>query len=210
MGTPKDSEKTKAKIIDAAGRLFAEKGLKGVTVRDIAQKAETPVSALNYHFRTKEALYREVLLSACDVASISESDRDILLWLKPQKALLIIIKEALKEYHEASSSNWQTVILTRECWEPSTVFEEVVDRHFKPETDLLAQILGKVVNQPHDSHQVRFAVIGLFGLLETFGLYDHLIEAVAPGLIKHGSKKDWMAKQILHMVIEAASLPEKK
>ena len=206
MGTPKDSEKTKAKIIESAGRLFADKGFKGVTVRDIAQNAETQVSALNYHFRTKEALYREVLLEACEAASISEADRDILMELKPRKALLIIIKEGLKEYRDLSSSNWQTVILTRECWDPSEVFQEVMDRHFRPETELLAKIIGNIAEKPHDSHEVRFAALGLVGLLETFGMYDHLIEGVAPGLINRGSKKDWMAKRILDMTVAAASM----
>lgn len=39
MGTPKDSVKTRAKIIDAAGMLFTRKGFKVVTVREIAKKA---------------------------------------------------------------------------------------------------------------------------------------------------------------------------
>ena len=76
MGTPQDSEKTKAKLIESAGELFAEKGVNGVTVRDIARKANTPLGAISYHFKTKDALYREVLLEACKADSLSSKERE--------------------------------------------------------------------------------------------------------------------------------------
>jgi len=205
MGTPKNSAVTRAKIIEAAGQLFAERGFKGVTVRDIVQKADSHLSALNYHFKTKEALYHEVVLEACATASVSEQEKKLLLRLEPREALLLLTKEALRDYTRQSENNWQIVIINRECWEPSAVFNEVAQEYFKPETDFLAGIVGKIVDQPADSLQVRFAVISLFGLLETFGLYGHLIEAVAPGLQDHFQKKDRISKQLVHLVIEAAS-----
>ncbi len=204
MGTAKNSEKTRKKLIEAAGQLFAERGFNGVTVRDIAQKAGTNLSALNYHFRSKEALYREVILEACKTASISPEDQRSLLQLAPHDALFLLVKEALKEYEKQTASNWHIVIINRECGEPSQVFEEVMDIYFKPEADFLARILGKIADQLPDSRQIRFATIGLIGLLETFGLYGHLIEAVAPGLPQQFKEEDWLAKQIFHLVIEAA------
>lgn len=205
MGTPKDSEATRAKIIEAAGQLFAEKGFNGVTVRDIVKKAGTHLSALNYHFKTKEALYREVLLEACKIVSISLEEQRHLEQLEPREAMFLFVKESLKVYDKQRASNWQTVIITREYWEQGPIFGEVVHEFFKPEMDFIARIAGKIVDQPHDSIQVRFAVIGLFGLLDTFGLYGHLIDAIAPGLMEHGRKADWFAKQITHLVIEAAN-----
>ncbi|OQY59773.1 MAG: hypothetical protein B6245_04910 [Desulfobacteraceae bacterium 4572_88] len=204
IGTPKDSEKTKKKLIEAAGQLFAERGFSSVTVRDIAQKADANLSALNYHFRFKEALYSEVLLEACKAASVSPEDQKHLLRLDPHEALFLMIKEAIMEYEKQTSSNWHVVILNRECGEPSQVFGEVVEKYLRPETDLISRIVGKITDQPPDSHQVRFAVIGLIGLLETFGLYGHLTDAVAPGLSDQFRKKDWLARQILHLTLEAA------
>jgi AcrR family transcriptional regulator len=46
----------------AAGeQLFADRGFSAVSVRDIAAAAEVNVAAVNYHFQSKENLYREVL-----------------------------------------------------------------------------------------------------------------------------------------------------
>jgi AcrR family transcriptional regulator len=53
---------TKERLLDAAELLFAERGFDGVSVRELAAAAAVNVAAVNYHFQTKENLYREVLL----------------------------------------------------------------------------------------------------------------------------------------------------
>ena len=52
---------TKLALILAAGELFAERGLEGVSVRDIVGKAGTTLSSVNYHFGSKSGLYLETI-----------------------------------------------------------------------------------------------------------------------------------------------------
>jgi AcrR family transcriptional regulator len=203
VGTPKDSEITKAKIIDAAGQLFAERGFKGVTVRDIVRQANTHLSALNYHFRTKDALYREVVLEACKQVSISEKGQQQLNKLDPQEALLFLVKEGLKKYQGKSSSHWQIVIIARESSEPSSIFAEVVEKYFKPEADFVANLISKITDRKPDSHEVRFAYLTMITLMETFSLYGHLVDAVAPGLGEYCAMKDRLVKKIVRMTMAA-------
>ena len=207
MGTFKDSEKTRAKLIQAAGALFAESGFSGVTVRDIIQKAKTSLSALNYHFGGKKSLYKEVLLEACRDNSLSEEEKDRLLRLEPREALYLIIESSMKEYRGPRGSNWKTRILARECWDPSPFFEETAQEYFKPQMDFTIRILSKIVNKPASDYQVRFAVIGMYGLLDSFGEYGHLIDAVTKGLNKHLNKKNRLEKNILKSVIDMARNP---
>jgi len=49
------------RAIDAAERLFAERGLWGTSVRDLAAELAVPTASLLHHFPRKEALYRAVL-----------------------------------------------------------------------------------------------------------------------------------------------------
>lgn len=49
----------KEEIIGIATRLFAERGYRGVSVRDICAAARVSVAMVNYHFSNKEGLYRE-------------------------------------------------------------------------------------------------------------------------------------------------------
>jgi AcrR family transcriptional regulator len=51
---------TQARLIDAASRLFAERGFQGTTIRDIAELAGANVASGHYHFGSKQDLYLEV------------------------------------------------------------------------------------------------------------------------------------------------------
>lgn len=55
-----DKETTKDKILMCANELFARNGLHGTSVRDIANKAEVNLAAINYHFKNKQNLYWRV------------------------------------------------------------------------------------------------------------------------------------------------------
>ena len=52
---------TKEIILNAAEKLFAEKGYYATTIRGITHEAGVNNAAVNYHFRSKEHLYRIVI-----------------------------------------------------------------------------------------------------------------------------------------------------
>ena len=62
---PRDRE-TRERLLRTAARLFADRGFKKVTVRDICRTARANVAAVNYHFGDKLGLYREVLQLAAE------------------------------------------------------------------------------------------------------------------------------------------------
>lgn len=51
--------KTRSLLLDAASRLFRERGLSGASISDIAALADAFPSQITYYFRTKEALFVE-------------------------------------------------------------------------------------------------------------------------------------------------------
>jgi AcrR family transcriptional regulator len=65
-----DSEQTKAEILKAARRLFAEHGIRAVSVRDVASEAGVTHGLVHHYFGTKEELTAEVIRS--EVASAAE------------------------------------------------------------------------------------------------------------------------------------------
>ncbi len=52
---------TKEKILDSAKYLFANKGLKETSVRDITSHAGVHLAAVNYHFQTKDGLLKDLI-----------------------------------------------------------------------------------------------------------------------------------------------------
>ena len=68
IGEPAFEDLTaRARIRDAALRLFAERGLEGATIRDIARLAGTSAGLVRHHFGSKEALR-----DACDAYALDQ------------------------------------------------------------------------------------------------------------------------------------------
>lgn len=55
-------DRVRQRILDEAEALFAERGFFGASVRDVTEAAGVRLAAVNYHFETKEELFRSVLL----------------------------------------------------------------------------------------------------------------------------------------------------
>jgi len=60
--TERSSDDTPARLLEAAERLFAERGFEGTSMRALAERAGTSVSAGHYHFGGKLELVRAVLV----------------------------------------------------------------------------------------------------------------------------------------------------
>ncbi|HEY1751025.1 MAG TPA: TetR/AcrR family transcriptional regulator [Caulobacteraceae bacterium] len=57
---PADSSATKARILAAGERLFAESGFEAVSLRGVAREADVQIALVHYHFGSKEGLYKAV------------------------------------------------------------------------------------------------------------------------------------------------------
>lgn len=78
-----NGNQTKDKILDAAEKLFAERGFDAVSLRDITDEARVTLALSSYHFGTKERLFEVVIERRanvlCDLrrrrlAGLSEKD----------------------------------------------------------------------------------------------------------------------------------------
>ena len=58
------AKKTSELILEIASKLFSQKGFNGTSIREIASKAKVNISAISYHFESKENLFLQVFLGA--------------------------------------------------------------------------------------------------------------------------------------------------
>ncbi len=77
-GFPKEAKRsgTRDRILGTAERLFAEYGYDGVSLRQIGAASDAQIALINYHFGTKDRLYRAVLENR--ISPVSERRRDAL------------------------------------------------------------------------------------------------------------------------------------
>lgn len=72
---PRDSTATKARLLREAERLFARRGVWQVTVREITQAAgQRNVSALNYHFGSREGVLDAILTAHGDPTDVARGE----------------------------------------------------------------------------------------------------------------------------------------
>ena len=202
MGTPKDSEQTKRRLVQVAGVLFAEHGYTQVTVRDIIEAAQANLGALNYHFGTKECLYGEVLREACLDDRIDES---LLEGLEPRAALTLLISEALLTCTLDISDNWPYMLIKRECQFPSHMFDQLVEEHFKYQSQVLTGLIGAIVGRPANAPEVELGLVTMVGLLDMFGLNKHLITSVLPDIQPYVDDRQALSERLAQLVIAAAN-----
>lgn len=56
-----DGETTRARILETAGQLFAERGYADTTSKAICERARCNMAAVNYHFGSRDGLYLALL-----------------------------------------------------------------------------------------------------------------------------------------------------
>src|ERR1700680_3979294 len=91
------TEITRDAIVKAAVSLFAEKAFQGTTARDIIVKARVNQAAINYHFKSKDGLYPEVLKTAFEKLTTDAGfDPEKLKTLSREQALRSFLRQQLR------------------------------------------------------------------------------------------------------------------
>jgi AcrR family transcriptional regulator len=86
MRKPKDPQRSRAEILDAASEEFAARGLEGARVDAVARRTRTTRAMIYYYFRSKEGLYLAVLENA--YRGIREAEQTLdLAHLSPEVAM---------------------------------------------------------------------------------------------------------------------------
>jgi AcrR family transcriptional regulator len=144
-------ENTRAKILNAAGEVFAEQGFEGATVRAITERAGVNVAAVNYHFRDKAELYTRVVLDACSVrAAFREAIADGT--DSPEARLRSLIRRFLEYLLDPARPGWKRRLMAREMANPTTALDELVKNNIQPFRDeflipTLRQLTGGCFNR---------------------------------------------------------------
>ena len=95
----RDAERTRAEILRVATELFAEQGLAGARVDDIAERTRTTKRMIYYYFGGKEQLYLAVLESA--YRGIREAEQSIQATDLPPREAVRRIAELTFDHHHA-------------------------------------------------------------------------------------------------------------
>jgi len=158
---------TRRRILKAASRVFADQGYEGASVRDIVARADVNQAAINYHFGSKEGLYRAVLEQA--LAALTNADstgghsggtREAELHAFVSRQLRPLLgKDELSDYLRIF--NWETV-------RPSPAFRKFVAQAAGPYLASATALVQRFLPARATQKQAALAALWLLGQCSIF------------------------------------------
>lgn len=160
MAAPPNEIGTKARLLQAGRKIFAQNGLKNATVRDICSQAGANVASVNYHFGGKEKLYVAVLQDYIERQN-KQHPRDLGVTPEspPEERLRAYVRSFLLQTlgDELPENERLGKLLTQEFIEPSTHFGEIFERFCRPTHNLLLEIVRRLLPGESESTVSRCA-----------------------------------------------------
>jgi AcrR family transcriptional regulator len=161
------SKATREKIIKAASRAFARDGYEGASIRAIVAEADVNQAAINYHFGSKEGLYRAVLQTA--LRALMKDDNEVPQNNLSREAALrrfvrrqlrpMIARDELSEY--VRIFNWETL-------KPSPVFRKFMAREAAPFFAVATELVRRFLPSRAMDQQAVVGALWLFGQCSIF------------------------------------------
>lgn len=180
MSQTRDVE-TRARLLSAASRLFAERGFARVTVRDICRRADANVAAVNYHFQGKTGLYREVLRSAIQtMQGTTEAARRAGAGRPPEQQLEAFIAFFLQRVVEGRNS-WIHRLMMHELSDPTGALEMVVNGVLRPRTEYLSGIIAALIGTTADDPRVRRCLMSVQTQINALIMKNALVDRLGLG-----------------------------
>ncbi len=156
-----DQDATKARLLEAAGEEFAEKGFEAARVRSIARKAGANAAAVNYYFGDKERLYVEAVIEAhrcgstmLPASTFGQGD--------PAEQLRAYVRHFLENVLAMGEATWHRALMLREMMTPTSACETLVREAIRPRFDRLLTIMRRACPEADERrlHALAFSVIG--------------------------------------------------
>ena len=186
-------ETTQQKLTKAAIKVFAEKGFRDATVRQICKQAGTAnINAVNYYFGSKEQLYKQILELV--FAEYDKQAPKNFPDKTPKEQLEIYISTFCKIlYQEGESDSDTTAILVEEFTKPSPFLEEMVDTFNRPRVKRLLKIIKGLLGEGATDDMARDCLVSVSGQLLYYSFTRPVFSRLFPNYFAENSHEQWAA-----------------
>jgi TetR/AcrR family transcriptional regulator, regulator of cefoperazone and chloramphenicol sensitivity len=203
MANVKDNasaQETRRKLIDAAGQVFAERGLHAATLQEITNRAGVNKAAVNYHFRDKLELYAAVVrrcLSFADGPGPRETTGP------PADRLRALIARIMKDILDPAKPPWRSAIIDHELAQPTAALDAVMDELIAPRSRLQRDIVRGILGPRASEEKVARFTVSIVAQCLIY-LHDRrLMARLHPVLADDDRKPEEIARHIAEFSLAA-------
>jgi TetR/AcrR family transcriptional regulator len=145
--TRPSADATRERILASALDLFSELSFEGATTREIAARAEVTQPLLNYHFSSKDELWRAAVDRLFEeLNGVLGKRREGLRGVDEVTVARLVVREFI--CFSAAHPQLHRVI-TQECKADGPRMDWLVDRHIRPLYESTIEMFSRLVMQGH-------------------------------------------------------------
>ena len=179
---PATPDPTREKLLEVAGPIFADRGYRTTTIREICAGAGANVAAINYHFGDKLGLYTEVLQQSVRAAQVlavhNAPDQNI----SPEDMLRALIRARLRSISGKDLPDWHSRLLALELAQPTPALRQLIDKLTRPIYKRLLELIGRIIGLPPNDDSTRLCAISVVGQVLAYVLPGPLLPEIWPEL----------------------------
>ena len=139
------ADPTRERILAAAVDLFSERSFEGATTREIAARAGVTQPLLNYHFRSKDELWRAAVDELFEsLAEVLAARQDGLRGVDDLTVMRLLVREFI--FFSAEHPQVHRII-TQECKTDGPRMDWLVERHIRPLYEATTERLARLVER---------------------------------------------------------------
>lgn len=191
------THETKEQIITVAERLFADKGFAGTTLRNVVNEAGVNLAAVNYHFGSKEELFRAVV--ARFARPVVERELSLLSELKAgaelpsvDEILTALLQPSLEILSEGEGSRLVRARFMGRCRTEPEPIQSIADQEFAPVTEAFLDLLQRVLPEQSRSQlwwKLDLVIAALIRVLTEAGQPHALLKSNHPEYIQETTQQ---------------------
>lgn len=176
------TEATRQDLLQAGAVVFARDGLKQARMRDIAATAQTHLSAINYHFGSKEGLYQAVLQHMAQQRLEAFPLPDASVSPNLQTELEQLIRNLLGRFIEPGGMPLVARLMAAEVLHPTAALDLIVQRISRPQLEQINRFLRTALGSDISDDELRAWSLSLLGQCTIYLFARPMLERLFPTL----------------------------
>jgi AcrR family transcriptional regulator len=190
------ADSTRKKLLEVAGRVFAEHGYYAATVRDICAQAGSNVAAVNYHFRDKLGLYTEVLQQSVRASNVHVMQDAFEQDAPAEQILRDVIRARLSGVCRGDAANQKLRILLHELTQPTPAIDRILRELMQPIYQRMLELVGELIGLPAHDETTRLCAHSIMGQIMLYALAGPLFARVWQGFKMTPRRTERIAEHI--------------
>ena len=153
-----DGKATQERLLLCAGKIIAQKGYAATTAKEICAMAGTNTAAINYHFGSRDGLYKE-LLKLVHREFLNRDELNLLASTRktPREKLEAFLEMFVSQVMNGES--WPIEVWAREIINPSDCLNEILSDVALPKGLIVARVVSEYTGIPLNNPQLYSCIL---------------------------------------------------